>query len=185
MGPRGLPGEPRPWSLHCEMTTSSLLRLRAWLCGPFADPCDHLLPQGRRPLGSHRQRGLTVGQVSSGLSLTWAGWGEGQRPPGAGVRCRPRRRGQVPLSPAVCAYRPSGDITRGHVAGLGQGAYFPKSLLRGHGTAGTCGSLLPRVVGRGLGSLEACCGHLQSLRSSASRPAVGDAGESKSSTSHR
>lgn len=44
---------------------------------------------------------------------------------------------------------------------------------------------MPRVVERGLGSLDACCGHLQSLRSSASRPAVGDAGESKSSTSHR
>lgn len=34
------------------------------------------------------------------------------------------------------------------------------------------------------GSLKPCCGHLQSLRSSASWPAVGDAGESKSSTSH-
>lgn len=71
------------------------------------------------------------------------------------------------------------------MAGLSQGAYFPKSLLRGHGTARACGSPLPRAVGQGPGSLEACRGHLQSLRSSASRPAVGDAGESKSSTSHR
>lgn len=77
------------------------------------------------------------------------------------------------------------DITGGHVTSLGPDDSFPKSLLRGRGTARTCSSLLPRVVEQGLGSLDACCGHLQSLRSSASRPAVGDAGESKSSTSHR
>lgn len=71
------------------------------------------------------------------------------------------------------------------MTGLSHSDSFPKSLLRGRGTARTCGSLLPRVVDRGLGSLDTCCGHLQSLRSSASRPAVGDAGESKSSTSHR
>lgn len=45
-------------------------------------------------------------------------------------------------------------------------------------------SRAPFSEGRGLGFLEACCGHLQSPRSSASWPAVGDAGESKSSTSH-
>ena len=59
-----------------------------------------------------------------------------------------------------------------------------------HGKALILGQRAPEAPrcprrGVGLGSLEACRGHLQSPRSSASRPAVGDAGESKSSTSHR
>lgn len=71
--------------------------------------------------------------------------------------------------PRLSACRPQRGLSDIPV-GRARTAAFPEAPLRARA---------------GLGSLEACGGHLQSPRSSASRPADGDAAESKSSTSHR